>query len=501
MWCCRRRWRCRCRRTSSFEAGACLGIPAMTAYHAVAVAGAGKGRTVLVTGGAGGVGHYAIQFAKARGATVLTTVSSEAKAKLARAGRRRPRHRLQARERRRAGDGDSPARPASTPWSRWTSPPTPSSIPACCTRAATVVVYGTGSAEAPIPAQFLLVNAIAIQFVYVYELTAEERAAAIAAITRMLENKTLINNVALDAAARRHRRRARGGRTGQGDGQRRGDALAIESEQCMMPRGRIFMLRLLALARAALIDARSAHPTALAQNATFFTVTYVEVGPILAKVGAAALRDLSRRRRARTKATSISTCSRTSTAPINSSCSAPGPTRRPTRPTRRARTFKALNEKLQSMLVAPMDTRQHTALSGSAAVAPDKSAQGRHRRGHPRRRHPAAEGQRRRRAQAAGRGQPPAPRQPAVPRLAADRPPEPFHRGRGLDLARRLQRASDAQRNPRVPRQARADDGRALRRAAVQAAEIAPHTCRGADGTSRRHRGYLPDFQTRRREP
>ena len=83
MSCCRRHWPCRCRPMSSFEAGACLGIPAMTAYHAVAVAGAGKGKTVLVTGGAGGVGHYAIQFAKARGATVLTTVSSEAKAKLA----------------------------------------------------------------------------------------------------------------------------------------------------------------------------------------------------------------------------------------------------------------------------------------------------------------------------------------------------------------------------------------------------------------------------------
>ena len=70
--------------SASFEAGACLGIPAMTAYHAVAVARAGKGSTVLITGGAGGVGHYAIQFAKARGATVLTTVSSEAKAALAR---------------------------------------------------------------------------------------------------------------------------------------------------------------------------------------------------------------------------------------------------------------------------------------------------------------------------------------------------------------------------------------------------------------------------------
>ena len=65
-----------------YEAGACLGIPAMTAYHAVAVAGPAK--TVLISGGAGGVGHYAIQFAKARGQTVITTVSSEAKAKVAR---------------------------------------------------------------------------------------------------------------------------------------------------------------------------------------------------------------------------------------------------------------------------------------------------------------------------------------------------------------------------------------------------------------------------------
>ncbi len=70
--------------SASYEAGACLGIPAMTAYHAVAVAQVGKGSKVLITGGAGGVGHYAIQFAKARGATVLTTVSSEAKAALAR---------------------------------------------------------------------------------------------------------------------------------------------------------------------------------------------------------------------------------------------------------------------------------------------------------------------------------------------------------------------------------------------------------------------------------
>ena len=67
----------------SFEAGACLGIPALTAWHAIDIAGTKSGMTMLIAGGAGAVAHYAIQFAKARGAFVLTTVSSPEKAKLA----------------------------------------------------------------------------------------------------------------------------------------------------------------------------------------------------------------------------------------------------------------------------------------------------------------------------------------------------------------------------------------------------------------------------------
>ena len=66
-----------------FAAGACLGIPAMTAHHAVAVADAWAGSTLLIAGGAGAVGNYAIQFAKERGAVVITTVSSDAKAEVA----------------------------------------------------------------------------------------------------------------------------------------------------------------------------------------------------------------------------------------------------------------------------------------------------------------------------------------------------------------------------------------------------------------------------------
>jgi len=180
---------------ASFEAGACLGIPAMTAYHAVAVSGATKGSTVLITGGAGGVGHYAIQFAKARGATVLTTVSSEEKAKLAKqAGadhaidykRENVGDRVMALTGKAGVDAvvemDLAANAKHYPG--WLRP------------RGHVVVYGTGSAEAAIPAQPLLVNAIKIEFIYVYELTAQEREAAVSAINRMLENKTLINNVA-----------------------------------------------------------------------------------------------------------------------------------------------------------------------------------------------------------------------------------------------------------------------------------------------------------------
>ena len=66
--------------------GATLGIPCMTAHRALFLAGPVQGRTVLVTGGAGAVGHYAVQLAKWAGASVIATVSSEAKAERALAG-------------------------------------------------------------------------------------------------------------------------------------------------------------------------------------------------------------------------------------------------------------------------------------------------------------------------------------------------------------------------------------------------------------------------------
>ncbi|HXD68695.1 MAG TPA: NADPH:quinone reductase [Gaiellales bacterium] len=69
---------------ASFELGASLGIPALTAHHCLFRDGAIDGRTVLVAGGAGAVGHFAIELGRRGGARVIATVSSDEKAELAR---------------------------------------------------------------------------------------------------------------------------------------------------------------------------------------------------------------------------------------------------------------------------------------------------------------------------------------------------------------------------------------------------------------------------------
>lgn len=178
-----------------FAAGACLGIPALTAWHALALAGAGAGTTLLIAGGAGAVAHYAIQFAKARGATVITTVSSAAKAKVAReAGadhivdyiRENVGERVAAITGKAGVDAVIELDLAANA----------SLIPTVLRPKGTVVVYGTGKPEVQIPAAFCLVNSIRLQFMLVYELSADERARAIADITGMLAQDRLIHNVA-----------------------------------------------------------------------------------------------------------------------------------------------------------------------------------------------------------------------------------------------------------------------------------------------------------------
>lgn len=68
----------------SFDVGACLGVPWLTAWRAVHFQPIKTGESVLVAGGAGSVGSYAIQLAKRAGLRVISTVSTEEKAELAR---------------------------------------------------------------------------------------------------------------------------------------------------------------------------------------------------------------------------------------------------------------------------------------------------------------------------------------------------------------------------------------------------------------------------------
>lgn len=63
---------------SSFEIGACLGIPLMTAHRCVFADGKVEGKSILVTGGAGRVGYYAIQWAARAGARVIASASNQA---------------------------------------------------------------------------------------------------------------------------------------------------------------------------------------------------------------------------------------------------------------------------------------------------------------------------------------------------------------------------------------------------------------------------------------
>jgi NADPH:quinone reductase len=177
-----------------FEEGACLGIPAMTAIHAVAQAATGQGTTLMVSGGAGSVSQYVIQFAKMAGATVLTTISSAEKASMAR----------------KAGADytidykreDVGARVMELTGNRGVDAiiemdlaANAKLIPSALRPKGSVIIYGTGG-DATLPAFFCLTQSIQLQFFLVYELDAAERERAVAAINRALVDGKLINRVA-----------------------------------------------------------------------------------------------------------------------------------------------------------------------------------------------------------------------------------------------------------------------------------------------------------------
>jgi NADPH2:quinone reductase len=150
--------------------------------------------TVLVAGGAGSVGQYIIQFAKAAGCTVLTTVSSPEKAAIAReAGAD------QAIDYKRDNVGervmDLTGKRGVDAVIEMDIAANAKLLPGVLRPKGSVIIYGTGAAEATIPASFCLVNSIRLQFFLVYELDAAERARTVAAINAALE-RGLVNRIA-----------------------------------------------------------------------------------------------------------------------------------------------------------------------------------------------------------------------------------------------------------------------------------------------------------------
>ncbi len=202
----------------SDEAGACLGIPALTALHSVLMDGGVAGKTVLIAGGAGAVGHYAVQMASQLGAArVLTTVSTPEKEALAR-----------------AAGADEVIRYKSEPLVERVKALTAgrgvdriieldmatngASNLEMLRESGECVVYGSSAPALQLPFFPLLAKNIQLRFFIVYHLSPADRSRAVATLTRMRERGTLQHQIGarmtLADIVRAHERIERGEVTG-----------------------------------------------------------------------------------------------------------------------------------------------------------------------------------------------------------------------------------------------------------------------------------------------
>ena len=179
-----------------FDVGACLGIPALTAYHAVHCNGGVAGQTVLVQGGAGAVGHYAVQFAKLADARlVIATVSSAEKAALVRAAGADVTLDYKTEDTAQRclalTDGVGADRVIEVDFAANLA-----SDLAAVRRDGEITVYGTGSAEVAVPFFASAVKNVRYQFFIVYNLSPSDRTQAVTAVNDLLAQRKLQHNIA-----------------------------------------------------------------------------------------------------------------------------------------------------------------------------------------------------------------------------------------------------------------------------------------------------------------
>ena len=202
-----------------FEAGACMGIPAMTAEACLFSDGPLDDKTVLVTGGAGAVGHYAIQLAKWGGARVIATAGrAETVAACRDAGadlvidykRERVAERL-----RDATGGAGIDRVVEVEFGGNLE----TSLAAIKENGVIAAYASMGAPTPPLPFYPLMFKAVTLRLVLVYILSPEARRRSIANLTAALEAGALTHPLAgrfpLDDIARAHEAVEAGNKLGQ----------------------------------------------------------------------------------------------------------------------------------------------------------------------------------------------------------------------------------------------------------------------------------------------
>jgi NADPH2:quinone reductase len=178
-----------------FAEAACFGIPFLTAHRAITFDGDVTGQTLLIVGGAGAVGHHAIQVAKAKGAHVLATVSSPEKAAYVRAAGADAviNYRTEDVVQRIVALTDGRGADRIIELNLSANAPLYDRILA---PGGTAIIYGTDAPMASVPAQAFIARGATLKWFIVYDLADADRDAGIADLNRMLTNGTLRTTIA-----------------------------------------------------------------------------------------------------------------------------------------------------------------------------------------------------------------------------------------------------------------------------------------------------------------